>query len=176
MRIPTKEDVLRVVSGFVQPLGQGIFKSVSGSKVTLKGVTENKAAPHYLHALPFGEVSNPPPVVMAYYLNLLGQVTAPIIVGHFDPNRPEAPNPGEKIVYATSPDGSTVQTSLHLTNDGGLKVTSGANELIAVGSELFQFLIDARVNTLEGPQPLFDVTGVDTLTNIKAKWDSFKRT
>lgn len=123
MRELTREDIIRAVSGFVQPLSQGMFDSVEGAKAKLKMISENKTADHYLHAMPFGLVSNPAPVVKAFVLNLLGQVMAPIIVAHFDQNRPTQAQGGTTL-YSTTADGTTIKVTIALNPDGTLVITA----------------------------------------------------
>lgn len=53
-----------------------------------------------------------------------------------------------------------------------LKVQNDSHELISVLSELIQAIIDARVSTMQGPQPLVNVA--NTFSSIKTKLDTFK--
>lgn len=66
-------------------------------------------------------------------------------------------------------------TKIVLKGSGKIQIFNpDGNELIAVLSELMTFLENARTTTAMGAQPLFDITGTDTLPAIKAKIDSFK--
>lgn len=77
--------------------------------------------------------------------------------------------PGEAALYHK--DG----TKILMKGGGKIQITNPAgNELVAVLSETLQFLINARTDTMLGPQPLFDITGMDTLADIKTKLDTFK--
>ncbi len=55
-----------------------------------------------------------------------------------------------------------------------IKIENNSNELIDVLSDTLQFLIDARTFTILGPQPLFDITGLQTLVTLKTRLDTFK--
>lgn len=119
----TRDDILRAVSGYVQPLGVGIFDAVTGGIAKLKGLTENKTAEHYIHAMPYGFFSSPVAGVKAYILNIMGQVMAPVIIAHLDQNRPTL-NPGESVQYSFNADGSAIQVTIKCGNDGTLTITA----------------------------------------------------
>jgi phage baseplate assembly protein V len=66
-------------------------------------------------------------------------------------------------------------TKIVLKGSGKIQIHNPAgNELFTVLSQLLQFLIDARTDTVIGPMPLYDITATSTLTAIKTKIDSFK--
>lgn len=123
MRTLTREDIWRAVSGFIQPLSQGMFESVDGVIAKVQAITENKTTEHSLHTMPFGLVSNPAQGVKAFVLNLLGQVTAPVIVAHFDQNRPTQTQGGTTL-YSSSADGTTIKVTVALNPDGTLIITA----------------------------------------------------
>jgi len=85
-------------------------------------------------------------------------------------------SPGDAAIYTTSGaklvlKDATQNFEIDLNK---IRITNGSNELIDVLSDTIQFLIDARTITLLGPQPLFDITGLQTLAGLKVRLDTFK--
>lgn len=72
---------------------------------------------------------------------------------------------GVKILLATS-------KNVEVTGIEKLKFQNSSHELIEVLSDLIQAIIDARTNTMLGPQPLLHAA--DPFPDIKARLDTFK--
>lgn len=175
MRQITREDILRIVGRFVQPLYSGAIESVNGMFCTLTGVIPfGSGDTNFRQAFPFGFVSAPIKGVMAYVLNLGGSALAPIILSHLDKMRPTPSGPGESVFYSLASDGSEVAILIRLRNNGTFEINNGVQEWVDLEIERMNFLINARTLTLIGPQPLYDVTGADTLEAIKAKYETFQ--
>jgi hypothetical protein len=175
MRTITKADVERIVGAYVQPLFSGLITSVSGMLATLSNVTPFGSGDlNYRQSFPFGLVSQPVKGVMAYILNLTGSALAPVILSHLDKNRPTPSAPGETMLYSLPEGGGSPAIWLRLRNDGTFELNNGTQEWVNCQIELLTFLINARTTTLLGPQPLFDVTTMDTLLAIKTKFETFQ--
>ena len=121
MNKPNKEDIKRVISMIIQPLSRGEYDSVSGISAKLKNLIPFGSFDRVQHTSPFGFISKPIAGVLAYYLNLHGNATAPTILGHLHNNRPEPTNPGETIIYCTDSTGTTFPIKLTLQGNGNLK-------------------------------------------------------
>lgn len=85
-------------------------------------------------------------------------------------------SPGDAAMYTTSGAKAVLKdaTQNFEIKLNKLKIENNSNELIDVLSDTLQFLIDARTMTLLGPQPLFDITGMQTLATLKTRLDTFK--
>jgi hypothetical protein len=98
MQRTSPEDFKRAVLHVIQPLARGIVTVVSAASATLTGVVPFGGGDRFMTTFPYGFVSAPTPGVVAYFLNLFGSSTGPVILGWYDTNRPSV-LPGESIVY-----------------------------------------------------------------------------
>lgn len=144
MKRITLEDLRRVVRQIIQPLARGKIDSTKGLVGKLFELLpnhsrspEDNAADNFQTASPFGFISKPTKGVLAYFLNFLGDVQAPIIINHIHIGRPDPSAPGESITYSTNAAGDTVVCKITHFNDGRIKVEADTKiEIIAPDIEV----------------------------------------
>jgi len=113
----TRESIRRSVLAVVQPLYRGTFDGVTKLSAKLRDLVPFGNADRVQLASPYGFASSPRSGVFAYFLNLLGNSQAPVIVSHLDLNRP-IPNDGETILYCLNADLTLSPIRFTLQPDG----------------------------------------------------------
>lgn len=122
----------------------------------------------------FGHVSYPPKQSQCIILSINGnrEHSVAIAVDSKD-HRLTGLSEGESALYDQNGNYVWLTSSgLNKIKLKKLKVENDSHELISVLSELIQAIIDARVSTMLGPQPLLNV--VNPFSDIKTKLDTFK--
>ncbi|MGZ3687131.1 MAG: hypothetical protein ACXWPM_00065 [Bdellovibrionota bacterium] len=134
MRIPTREDIKRILHQENQPLHSGDIDSADDFTAKLSNGPALGGGDQFKTALPYGMVSKPPTGgLVGYFLNLGGSLLAPILVSYLDRKRPKPSAAGEVILYCRNTDGSEFPVTLILGVDGKFTVT--ASTKILVGSK-----------------------------------------
>lgn len=118
----TREDILRVVGQYVQPLYRGSVETVTGLTAKLTQIIPYGTADNFQFSMPFGLISAPVKGVVGFIQNLYGSPNSPVILGIMDPKRPKPSAPGEVIVYCTDSSGAQHPIKITLKNDGTLMI------------------------------------------------------
>lgn len=157
--------MMMILRGVIQSV-----KSDTGLQLVQLTALPGEVIDNLEYVEPYGFTSIPVAGAEAVVLFIGGNRDHGIILSAGDRRyRPKTLSPGDSAMYHS--DG----TILVLKGNGKVKLQNPAgNELITVLSELLAFLINARTDTAIGPEPLYDITGADTLSAIKTKVDSFK--
>lgn len=126
MRVPSADDIKRIVYSIVQPLAYGTINLASNFTAKLDGMASFGDGDTYGLTSPYGLSSTPIGGVLAYVLNLQGGSRGPVIVAQLDKKRPLPSAVGEVILYCLQPDGSSSPVKITLGVDGVLKIQASS--------------------------------------------------
>jgi hypothetical protein len=147
MRLPTGDDIKRIVLQAVQPMASGVIDTVANFTAKLTDVSGFGSGDQFKTSFPYGMVSKPIKGVKAYFLNLGGSILAPIIISHLDNKRPVPSTAGEVILYCLSADGSAVPVKLTLGVNGVLKIeTTSKVQVLADSVEIGNGALEKILN------------------------------
>jgi len=150
MRIVDREELKSAVLSMVQPLYRGAFDSAVAFTAKLKDLVPFGTADRVQHAMPFGLSSKPIPGTYAYFLNLLGNSQAPVIVSHLDLKRPEPNAVGQTILYAVGADGTLSPAMVIVDPANKIKIGSQASaENFVLGQQLKTLLSEVLAKLSE---------------------------
>lgn len=131
----SSDKIRSAVLSVVQPLYRGAFDGVSKLSAKLKELAPFGSVDQAQHASPYGFISKPKKGVFAYFLNLLGNSQAPVIVAHLDRDRPDPANEGESIQYSSG------KYHVYCKNDRIYVGKNGVYEEVVAGETTRQLLI-----------------------------------
>jgi hypothetical protein len=134
MRIPSAEDIRRIVLQTTQPLASGLMELAGTVTAKLSDISGFGSGDSFRLTYPYGMVAKPIKGVVSYFLHLQGKALAPVIIAHLDKKRPTPSAAGEVIFYCLNAAGTTVPVKLTLGVDGVLKVEASTKA---------RFLVDA---------------------------------
>lgn len=116
-----KEIIKRAIAEYTQPLYSGLVEYKDKVASKLYDVLPFGELPNGNNAFPYGIASWPVKGIKGFFLNLGGSLRAPIIINHYDKDRPVPSSEGEFINYSRNTDGE-VTVRMHLKPDGVLEI------------------------------------------------------
>jgi len=170
-------NLIHTIQKVVEPLKRRILLSIS--RAVVKSVTDSGGMQVVKLSLMADEVkdgverfqrygftSNPPAGSEAVVVFVSGDREHGVVVAeNHRASRKKGLAEGESALYNS--EGSFI----HLKNGGKVIISNGTEELVSILSDLVQGVLDARTNTLNGPQPLLPA---GPFTTAKSKLDSMK--
>lgn len=129
MRV-SKEQLMRAVYEFLQPMRRGKIVSVNGLRADLNGLVGFGGNDGFIRTSPFGFIATPTPNTFAYYNNLDGDSLSPIILGYQHQKRPNPSGVGGSILYSTDASGDEVRAFIEAFNTGQIDFKSVDGSLI----------------------------------------------
>jgi phage gp45-like len=166
----TRDDIIRVVGQYVQPLYDGLFDSITLLTAKVTGIIPFGTVDKVQVSFPFGFVSNPVAGVKALILNLYGKNYSPVVVGQIDTSRPDV-QAGEVMLY------NQYGQKIYLKNGKILLGSTAAAEPAVLGNQLKTLLLSILdlINTHQHVSsapgvltPALDPATIATITNLKA--------